>query len=144
MDDKSSSLLLSDGTGINLNVHYVRTEYVHNDKYSNSPNITVVSSKNDLQNYYEKNVPGNNFFDVIKKYSDNYFSDNILLIIDLVEGSGSIRHKVKKIEENGTIVIKRLLPEMGTSDMAAWSIIIELAKSLTPKQYRIVLVDKNI
>jgi hypothetical protein len=138
-----------------MDVQYLRTDYFYNGEYSKPPVITVVSSKNDLQDYYEKHrkriygengtlLPDNNFLNAIEKYSDTYFSNNFLLIIGLIEGSGSNRHKVEKIEGNGTIVIKRLLPEMGTADMAAWSIIIELDRNSKAKQYSAILIDEYV
>ena len=86
-------------------------------------------------------MPDNNFLDAIAKYSDGYFADNYLVIVRLVEGSGSIRHKVERIDENGDIVINRLLPGMGTADMAAWSILIEVNNNFEAEQFRVVLFD---
>jgi hypothetical protein len=66
------------------------------------------------------------------------------VIVGLVENSGSNRHKVVKIDEDGVIVINRLLPaEAVTADMASWSILIELNKNNTFKQFKAELVDKK-
>jgi hypothetical protein len=93
----------SDGSGTGLNVQYIRTEYFSDAEYPNPAIITIVSSKNSLQEYYEKQrkrvyggsgnlLPDSDFLDAIEKYSDAYFADNFLVIAGLVEGSGSIRH----------------------------------------------------
>ena len=145
--DEAPYLLVS-GDKIAINVQYLRTEYF--DPFP--PVITFVTSKNELTQYYEKNrmqisdgdgnlLPDTAFLTAIEKYSDSYFSDNFLVIVGLVEPSGSNRHKVQRIEENGDIVIKRLLPEEdSTADMAAWSILIELNNDFKVNQYRAVLV----
>jgi hypothetical protein len=77
----------------------------------------------------------------IEKYSDDFFAGNYLVIVLLGEGSGSIRHKVERVDTNGDIVITRQLPEIGTADMAAWNIIIELNNDFKPEQYQVVLTD---
>jgi len=79
--------------------------------------------------------------DVILKYSSSFFEDNFLVIVSLQENSGSIRHNVERIDENGDIVINRLEPEIGTADMAEWNIIIELANSTKTEQFRPVFVN---
>jgi hypothetical protein len=153
--DEPSHPMQSDGSRTGLNVQYIRTEYFSDAEYPNPAIITVVSSKSSLQEYYEKQkkrvygasgnlLPDVDFLNAIEKYSDGYFADNFLVIVALVEGSGSIRHKVEKIDGNGIITIKRLLPEMGTADMAAWSIIIELDNSAKGEQFMAVLVDERL
>jgi hypothetical protein len=134
-----------------LNVQYIRTEFFPFAEHPIPP-ITIVSSKEDMEQYYEKHknkgwdldgnlVPDYDFLDAIEKYSDDYFADNYLVIVRIVEGSGSILHKVERIDKNGDIVINRLLPEMGTCDMAAWSILIELNNNFEAEQFKVVLVD---
>jgi hypothetical protein len=50
--DESPYFLLSDGSRIALDVQYIRTSWFPDIDY---PIITVVSSKIDLEQYYEKN-----------------------------------------------------------------------------------------
>jgi len=146
--DEQSYLRLSDGSKVPLNVHYIRTQYFG---YPPSARITIVSSANELEQYYEENrmriydgygnlMADESFWGVIEQYFNNYFADNSLLIVGLTENSGSNRHKVERIDENGDIVIKRLLPEIGTDDMAAWCIVIELKNSYKKEQYRAVIL----
>jgi hypothetical protein len=94
-----------------------------------------------LYDGYGNVLPDTKFLDAIDKYSNDYFTSKFLVIVRLVEPSGSIGHKVEKIDKNGDIVIQRLMPEMGTADMAAWSILIELHNNLKMDQYQAVLVD---
>jgi len=75
------------------------------------------------------------FLDACDKYTAEYFEDQILVMVLLEEGSGSIRHNVDnvKIGSNGKlyISISRDVPEVGTDDMAEWHILIEPEKDIT-------------
>ena len=141
-----------------ISVQYIRTNgYRDGVVY---PIITVISSKNELEQYYDnykdKYYLGQNFnrsididdeyfvpefIEAIEVYSDNFFADNFLIIVLLEEGSGSIRHKVKTVDENGHIVIKRLIPEIGTADMAQWHIIIQCNNNIKAEQYQVQIQD---
>ena len=75
------------------------------------------------------------FLDACDKYDDAYFERQNLVLIILEEGSGSIRHEItdvrKRRDENGAslgwdITIKRIVPEMGTDDMAQWHLFLEV------------------
>jgi hypothetical protein len=135
------------------NFQNIRSEFFSSkEEYPYQPSVTVVSSRDQLEQYYEKNrmvlydgngniLPDTKFLDAIDKYSNDYFTSKSLVIVRLIEPSGSIGHKVEKIDKNGGIVIQRLLPEMGTADMAAWSILIELHNSFKVDQYQVDLVD---
>jgi hypothetical protein len=135
--------------GTDLPAQYIRGQWASDTQY---PVITVVSSKSELEQYYEKTkmllidgygneLPDTDYLNAIEKYSDDFFAGNYLVIVLLSENSGSIRHKVEKIDANGDIVITRQLPEMGTADMAAWNIIIELNNDFKPEQYQVVLTE---
>jgi hypothetical protein len=74
------------------------------------------------------------FAEAVKKYDDTFFADNRLLIIYVQEPSGSNRHEIKlvTIKENTlTVSVNRIIPEVGTDDMADWFIVLELSKSAT-------------
>jgi len=135
-------------------VQYIRTNgYVDGASY---PIITVIPSKNELMQYYENSKDrydlspreiaysdsASGFIDAIEKYSDSFFASRYLVIVLLEEGSGSIRHRVDRVDGNGDVVICRLLPEIGTSDMAEWHIIIELDSSFKPGQFNAVFIDE--
>ena len=136
-----------------LNVQYVRTDEIQIVERLKNPIITVISSTNELEQYYEKNKDFYNlstppdivsdstivFADAIKIYSNEFFENNYLAIVLLEEGSGSIRHKVERIDDNGDIIIDRLLPELRTADIAKWHIIIELKNNFKPEQFKIIL-----
>ena len=135
----SSNLSLS-SSQTDLDVQYIRVGSGFGPRH---PACTVISSINDL-NQYTRNLNNYSFWETeytnaISKYSDSYFADNFLVIVLLEEPSGSNRHKVERLNPNGDIIIKQLIPEMGTADMATWSIIIELSNSFKLQQYRVVL-----
>ena len=137
-----------------FDVQYIRTRYIydHEKPYPPSPEIILVSSRNELEQYYEENrariydgqgnwLQDENFLNAIEQYSDDYFANNFLAIVKLEEPSGSIRHRVESVDKDGNIVINRLLPIGLTWDMAAWSIIIAINNNFRLDQYHLTLVD---
>lgn len=67
------------------------------------------------------------------KFDELYFEENSLALLMVLESSGSIRHQIDSIKlQEKTLhvnLIKRI-PEVGTTDMANWSIFIELDQNL--------------
>jgi len=134
----SNSLLNS--SQIDFDVQYIRVGYS-----SDFPAYTIIDSRETLNLFHiSRNI--NNislrdpeFINAISKYTDSYFTDNFLVIVCLIEPSGSNRHKVERINPNGNIIIKQLIPEIGTADMATWLIIIELNNSFKLERYQVVL-----
>jgi len=128
-------------------------QYTKNRVFSSGePIITVISSKNEIKKYYGNQKVkiwdkqgdvwhGQEGYNTIEKYSDNYFANNFLVIVEFWERSDAVRHKVESIDRNGNIVINRLLAEMGTEDIGYWGIIIELNNNLRVKQFQPVFVD---
>lgn len=118
---------------------YVRTDGYHENV--GYPVVTVVSSKAALDAYFEENRglyelsrgeqagSASGFAGAIKKYDDDWFASHQLVIALLEESSGSVRHEVESVTagDSPSIVIRRLVPEVGTCDMAEWHILIELA-----------------
>ena len=129
-------------TALENHIQYIRTNWFKG-KY---PTLTVISSKIELDEYYESfqetQLSLSRFKDAVSIYSDVFFENAFLVIVRLMEGSGSIMHKVEKIEENGDIIISRLLPEVGTCDMAEWNIVIAIKNNLRLEQYQVIVIDK--
>jgi len=136
---------------IDFGVQFLETNY---HKETNTI-FKVVSSRDEIEQYYDDACPNwyypeenvdyyaNKFWEAIEVYTDTFFSDKYLVIILINEGSGSIGHEVERIDENGNIIINRLLPNGdGTDDMAEWHIIIELENDFNPEQFNVVLQDK--
>jgi len=141
---------------LDFSVQYIRTNGYHADtKY---PIVTAITTRNELEQYYERYKDQYDltaktevysdttigFLDAIEKYTDDFFKDSYLVIVLLEEGSGSIRHRVDSVADNGDIVISRLLPGMGTADMAEWSIIIEVNSDFRPEQFKVELIDEAL
>ena len=135
---------------LNFKAHYIRTNgYVDGEQY---PKTLWFMNMVELNDYYEANkeqyyldsidnpMSGQTigFVDAVSEYDDTFFETNDLILVVLVEGSGSIRHKVTDVllrsSSTGSIqhsiqpIIKRSVPESATDDMAVWHIIIEISK----------------
>ncbi len=70
-----------------------------------------------------------NAYDASLGYDETFFESHALLLVRLMETSGSISHNVASVASDGNalnVSIIRLRPEIGTDDMAAWHILIEL------------------
>ena len=141
-----------------FNAQYVHTQYVQGISIPGTwtsnieyPTVSIISSRAELEQYcadyedqydfsrYQYSPTG--FMDAIRIYSDAYFADSFLVLVLLEETSGSNRHRVERVEGNGDIAITRLLPEIGTSDMAQWHIIIELNNDGKLEQFQAVFID---
>ena len=127
-------------------------QYIRTDGYSedrNYPFHVVINSREELEDYYEANKEVFDlerkekvysdttigFLDACDKYDDSYFERQNLVLIVLEEGSGSIRHEITDVRphsnENGALVgwditIDRIIPEVGTDDMAQWHLLLEV------------------
>ena len=71
------------------------------------------------------------FADASKQYDDAFFKENQLLILCTQESSGSIRHEIAGTPISGntlSVVVRSIVPEVGTDDMADWFVVLEVAK----------------
>lgn len=65
------------------------------------------------------------------EYDAAFFENNVLAVVYLEEGSGSITHEVtgvRRVGESIEIHIRREIPEVGTCDMAYWTIAAEISR----------------
>jgi len=95
--------------------------------------LILINDVESLKQYYRPvDMPFNEtLFDYLTDIDETFFETKSLIIIGLTEPSGSIRHKVSNIEiteDRALLEINRNVPEIGTTDMAGWHIIIELPK----------------
>ena len=118
--------------------------------YDNEVKVELIKSAEELQKYYESNRESYDlesrdivysdttvgFADAIKPYGDEYFSEHDLVLVVLTASSGSIRFELydTNFEDDGNNIkmlarISRFVPEMGTHDMAAWHMLIEIPKT---------------
>ena len=149
----------NDNASSDFNVQIFRVNIQKNIE----PYGTAITSRFILERCYESwypnaYYPGENidyyavlFREGIEKYTDEFFAENFLMVIEVTEGSGSIRHEVERVDEDD-IVINRLLPGQDiqmTTDMAEWLIVIELSRSfiepaLKREPWNIIFQDKII
>ena len=141
-----------------FNYQTVHTQQIKRTGWSGNieyPVITVISSKSELEVYYYEYKDNFNFnrfagsyssigfTDAVEKYSEDFFVDNFLVIVLLSETSGSNRHRVR-MYDNGDIEVTRLIPEVGTTDMAQWTVIIELNNPYKQDQFSVVFVEERM
>jgi len=151
----ASAVTNTGGNRADFNARYIRTDgYYEGAEY---PVVTVISTKEELDKYCEKyetrydlisqssasSGASTGFLGVVENYTESFFESNFLVIVLLEENSGSVRHEVLRVAENGDIAIKRLIPEIGTADMAEWNIIIELDNGLKAEQFNVVFVNES-
>ena len=134
-------------TFIDFDTQYIRTNGYHEEvEY---PVVKIIRSVDELNSYYNENKdkyglerrtdPAADstigFLDACDKYTAEYFEKQILVMVLLEEGSGSVRHNVKNVKYGSDkklyIDIKRENTEVGTCDMAEWHILIEPEKDIT-------------
>ena len=99
----------------------------------NLPLVTVLNSAADLQDYLRAHAEDFYFSDeflaeIEDTYTQKWFETHKLITVALEEGTGSARHDVTAVNERD-IHIDRLMPQVGTTDMAAWHILIAVDKS---------------
>lgn len=97
---------------------YVRTYWEERD-YPLIESFSTLSELNEYDRLYAYDKA---------EYDERFFEENMLIMVIVSEGSGSNRHELIGIGDNDVIYIKRILPEVGTCDMAEWHIIIEIPK----------------
>ena len=93
------------------------------------PAVKIIRSANEMSRYLKNETHmSEELVSACQKYDADYFKEQILIIVLLEEGSGSVRHEVEKVGADNThavIQIKSIAPEVGTCDMAWWHILIE-------------------
>ncbi len=135
-------------------------QYIRTDGYSDAklyPIVTVISSQEELDAYYERNQASYDlerrndperdytigFLDACDGYDSSFFEENALVLVLLEEGSGSVSHKVTEVKAQEGLLrvdVERIVPEIGSCDMAQWHIIVALKKEAVPTDSRCVQV----
>ena len=125
---------------------YIRTNGYYEDV--EHPVVKIIRSVDELNSYYNENKEKYSlerredhasdstigFLDACDKYNAEYFEKQILVMVLLEEGSGSVRHNVDNVKYGSDgklyVSIRRDVPEVGTADMAEWHILIEMKKDV--------------
>ena len=125
---------LIDVHGLDRTIKYgIEAQFIRTNGYNDGaeyPQITLMTGADELQSYIESNkdkydLSSESFTEAIEKYDENWFRYYKLMIIVLEEPSGSISHEITELT-NKYVAIDRIIPEVGTADMAEWHILIEL------------------
>lgn len=106
------------------NQQAIRVSY---DEDSNTPSAIVLASADSLTDYL-RTLPSHSFDEVstlTEAYTEDYFAHHSLLLVWVTEGSGSIRHEIQSLT-GSTVTVRRIVPEAGTCDMAAWLLVAEV------------------
>lgn len=146
---------LTDAVSYDFEAQYLRTNG-HGAEYY--PQKAFVTDRAGLDSYIEatkdnydlrskKDNPFGSelgFADAAEKYTNEWFETHNLLIVLTQEPSGSNRHEVTELTDK-YVNIDRLLPSVGSCDMAQWHILIETDKSfdISDKQFGVVFTEKR-
>ncbi len=140
---QGESVTGSEPAGYAFEAQYIRTDGGFDE--AETPYYVVIESREALEAYYEANKgifdlerkdvvysdTTIGFLDACDKYDEAYFARQNLLLIVLTEPSGSIRHRIADVrQKNGSedwiVSIETIEPEIGTDDMAAWHLFLEV------------------
>ena len=115
--------------------HYIRTDSTNAG--TEYPQYSIIRSRGELDDYIAKykewydlgsaDSTDANFMTVTGQYTDEWFETHQLILVLLEESSGSVTHQVTELTESD-VTIQRIVPEVGTADMAEWHIVIEADK----------------
>ena len=96
--------------------------------------IVILKNTSDVSNYLaeERFSSSDSFKNQLGEYTDEYFQNKDIIIINIQESSSSNTLKVSSVEKTEsaiTVTIKRKTPDRGTDALKTWCFIIELEKS---------------
>lgn len=134
---------------VDFKARVIRTNGYHEGE--SYPKVLWITSAEELKAYYEQNKnkyafgvwgdtedPMDGFAAAVSGYDETFFEENDLILVVLEESSGSVRHEVTALRLYASILdrvpyfiepeITKIVPEVGTCDMAQWHIIIEVSK----------------
>jgi len=129
--------------GYAFDAQYIRTDGGFDEV--DMPSYVLIEYREELDAYYEANKDifdlerkdvvysdtTIGFLDACDKYDEAYFEKRNLLLIVLTEPSGSIRHRIADVRRKSgssdwIVSIETIAPEIGTDDMAAWHLFLEV------------------
>lgn len=122
-------------------------QYLRTGSFNESavyPRIRIVNSRDELLAFYRESVSDGTLTRLdpsdglsacetaTARWDDAFFADHSLIVVLLEEGSGSVRHEVTAVTLSSGVYqvdVNRIVPELGTCDMAEWQILIEIPKA---------------
>ena len=96
--------------------------------------IVLLKNTSDVSNYLaeERFSSSDSFKNQLGEYTDEYFQNKDIIVINIRESSSSNTLKVSSVEKTEsaiTVTIQRKTPDRGTDALKTWSFIVELEKS---------------
>jgi len=137
-DGESTSTVPEEPAAMPAAIPFSKVHYLHVDWQENmaAPSATVITNADSLALYldeirspYDNGTEGIVFGSVLETYPAEFFTDRSLLMVLLAENSGSISHEILSVTGD-TVTIRRIVPEVGTCDMAGWLLLVELDELL--------------
>lgn len=130
--------------------YYIRTN--GGKKGARYPKGVLISSKAELQKYYQENrqyyALEGSFRKTINSFDDAYFKKNQLVIALLETGSGSNRFRVTSVDYDNNkkeyqAQIELVPAKIGTGDMAEWHILLPVNDRIPENSKVKVAVNRN-
>ena len=130
----------------------VNVTYNRIDWWSDMDGTAKVKSADELREFYEmleaafSNEMEKDLVNLFTggQYNDDFFKENFLVLITASENSGSNRLELASIKDENKVLqinIDRILPEVGTADMAGWLIVIELGNDYSQHEIDVIMTD---
>ncbi|MBE6713587.1 MAG: hypothetical protein E7580_08810 [Ruminococcaceae bacterium] len=134
-------------TFIDFVPQFIRTDGPCGDRAD--PLVKLIRSVDELRAYYQANKDRYDlerkepvysdttvgFLDACDRYDSTFFEDRQLVMVILCEPSGSNRHSVDYVKASSDgklhVSIQRIVPEVGTCDLASWHVLIEVKKEVS-------------
>ena len=125
----------ANGTGLLEGVLYFPVQGNTDD--SESPQVTVIASKEAMDSYYSSNQYQGAYYNGSGKdtmaYDAGFFEGSYLVLVRLEQESSAVRYQVAGVEETDggmlTVKLQRLVSESAADSTVQWDIILELKKN---------------
>lgn len=123
---------------LDFSAQYIRTDSLMEE---DGDDWVAIRTAEELENYCAETTEGREqyndtqeFLKACKRYDEEYFKENLLIMAVLWEGSGSNRHEVERVSfTQGTGTLQVEIEEVhpgpdiaGTADIAQWHILVEV------------------
>lgn len=120
-----------------FDVTHVRVQYAKSE-----PLTAIVTSVGELNEFLSK-YPGRTSIGI---YDEEFFKTNALAVMISTFTSGSVSQKVVEVDASDAaemkVYITTKIPEIGTTDMAAWLVGIAIPKTEYKGQTELVIIEK--
>ena len=123
------------------NAQIIHTQW---DENTEDGKYFIIDSVEELTEYIETENESR-MSKYVENYTEEFFKNNSLVFVLISEGSGSVSHKLKDVKISGDVIdvtVKRKVPEIGTCDMAEWTVMFEITKEEASNIKDVNLIQK--